>query len=481
MASPEEKDKIENQETQKVPVETQEEREISPEEFLQDADIKKQEFEAQTEREIKNLNSVNLDEQKFNEIKKEDQIEKKLDETNQEAGVIIQNAKNEVEPNQNLEKKIIETLKVPEILVEEQRSAQLLSVMFLGYLKERDIGDNTLIEETKKYFLDNPLNEKIINFFKEIGVKPEETEMETEKGEIDIESMYNLAVAYNNPERIKKAMQMIIEHKKPLENLEEIRKKLFENIELFDKEFSLSPLSKKFNEEIEKDKKQRLDNMDETRERIKKIIDFFKPDSKTTNVKKLILMPTDQLSDKNSGRAFDFGNEIILKTNIENVDNLDHEFSHGIINPIVDKLDQKLTASQKEKITNLTNSKLKKEYGEDYYSLLCEELIRTYNDIFKKDRKLENLEDFNKKIEKITEQELQQFISQNQELKERCESLDIFTKNDFLNKSSEYFERFEKNQLRDLIFKLYEEYSTRKNLETNFEQFILDKLPSQII
>ena len=257
MASPEEKDKIENQETQKVPVETQEEREISPEEFLQDADIKKQEFEAQTEREIKNLNSVNLDEQKFNEIKKEDQIEKKLDETNQEAGVIIQNAKNEVEPNQNLEKKIIETLKVPEILVEEQRSAQLLSVMFLGYLKERDIGDNTLIEETKKYFLDNPLNEKIINFFKEIGVKPEETEMETEKGEIDIESMYNLAVAYNNPERIKKAMQMIIEHKKPLENLEEIRKKLFENIELFDKEFSLSPLSKKFNEEIEKDKKQK--------------------------------------------------------------------------------------------------------------------------------------------------------------------------------------------------------------------------------
>ena len=191
MASPEEKDKIENQETQKVSIETQEEKEISPEEFLQDADIKKQEFEAQTEKEINNLNSVNLDAQKFNEIKKEDQIEQKLDETNQEVGVIIQNAKNEVKSNQDTKKesessqsdenKLLEMLK--EKIEKSDKLEDIFSILKETLQEQKERSDLKMLFTSFKFTTDDG-NEKLINindYFEETIKKIEEISNDTEK------------------------------------------------------------------------------------------------------------------------------------------------------------------------------------------------------------------------------------------------------------------------------------------------------------
>jgi hypothetical protein len=107
--------------------------------------------------------------------------------------------------------------------------------------------------------------------------------------------------------------------------------------------------------------------------------------------------------------------------------------------------------------------------------------IRTYNDVLKKGEKPQTYEDFAQKISNISEEQFQKFLAQSESLKARCKELGIKTIEDFKNKSQEYFERFERNQLRDLIFEIYQEYLSRPNKEAeNFEQFILAKFSVRI-
>jgi hypothetical protein len=366
-----------------------------------------------------------------------------------------------------------EVLQTPEISVREEREAQLLSFILKAKNPEWGDIDNPLAVETKKFFVENPLSSEVSGFLDEIRALQE--------GGVDEEVLYTLAFTYGHPERNEGAFEVITKHKSYIENPQELQQKLFHVLEVFSQSFSLSPLSEKLSVEIEKDKEAREEILDETKARIEKLISFFKPDSKTTEIRKISLMPTDPLDRVNTGSAFVFGEELVLKTHIDNPDNLEHEFSHSMINPIVEKLSQQLTDEQKEKISQLANKKLKQDYGEEYFSLLCEEFIRTYNDVFKKGEKPQSHEDFVRKISDISEEQFQKFLAQSESLKARCAELEITTIEDFKNKSQEYFERFEKNQLRDLIFEIYQEYSNRHNKETeNFEQFVLTKFSARI-
>jgi hypothetical protein len=85
------------------------------------------------------------------------------------------------------------------------------------------------------------------------------------------------------------------------------------------------------------------------------------------------------------------------------------------------------------------------------------------------------------KISGITENQFQKFLTESENLKARCEQLGITSIEDFKNKSQEYFEKFERNQLRDLVFEIYQEYINRPDKEAkNFEQFVLAKFLSKI-
>lgn len=364
-----------------------------------------------------------------------------------------------------------EVMKTPEIVVQEEKGAQLFSLLLKAENSNWGETETPLSKETVKYFRDNPIGPEILKTIKNFH-----------EGGIDEETLYNFALTYQHPERVEKVLEMVEKYKPNVKNPQEVYQKVLTLLEHFDQTFSTSPLAEKFSAEIERDRNERLQRIEETKKRIEKLIDFFKPDSKTTNVKKINFVPTDPLYKKNSGRAFSvFPGEQIIISHIDNVDNQDHEFCHAIINPIVEKLSQQLTDEQKEKISQLASEKLKQDYGDDHFSLLCEEFIRTYNDVFKRGEKPQTYEDFVQKISSITEDQFQKFLADSQNLRARCEQLEIKTIEDFKNKSREYFEKFEKNQLRELIFKLYQEYCSRPNKEVeNFEKFVLEKFPTRI-
>jgi hypothetical protein len=364
-----------------------------------------------------------------------------------------------------------EIMKTPEIVVQEEKGAQLFSLLLKAENSNWGETETPLSKETVKYFRDNPISPEILKTIKNFH-----------EGGIDEETLYNFALTYQHPERVEKVLEMVEKYKPNVKNPQEVYQKVLTLLEHFDQTFSTSPLAEKFSAEIERDRNERLQRIEETKKRIEKLIDFFKPDSKTTNVKKISFVPTDPLYKKNSGRAFSvFPGEQIIISHIDNVDNQDHEFCHAIINPIVEKLSQQLTDEQKEKISQLASEKLKQDYGDDHFSLLCEEFIRTYNDVFKRGEKPQTYEDFVQKISSITEDQFQKFLADSQNLRARCEQLEIKTIEDFKNKSREYFEKFEKNQLRESIFKLYQEYCSRPNKEVeNFEKFVLEKFPTRI-
>ena len=366
-----------------------------------------------------------------------------------------------------------EVLKTPEISISEEREAQLLSFILKAKNPEWGTDDTPLAVDAKNYFSENPLNSEVSEFLDEIHA--------LQKGGVDEEILYMLALTYEHPGRNKEIFKFIDKYKPYIKNPPELQQKLFHILEVFDQSFSSSPLAEKLSVEIEKDKKARGEILADTQVRIEGLISFFKPDSKTTRTKKISLMTTDPLYKKNQGYGFTFGEESVLKTHIDNTHNLEHEFSHSIINPIVEKLSQQLTDEQKEKISQLANKKLKQDYGDGHFSLLCEEFINTYGNVFKMGEKPQTYEDFVRKISSISEEQFQEFLVPGENLKARCAELGINTIEDFKNKSQEYFEKFERNQLRDLIFEIYQEYSNRPDQETeNFERFVLAKFSAKL-
>lgn len=364
----------------------------------------------------------------------------------------------------------IEVMKTPEIVIQEEQGSQLFSLLRKAEDPKWGETETPLAKETMEYFKKNPLSPEILETIKEFN-----------KQDVDEETLYNMALTYQHPERAKMVFELAKKYKPHIKNPQGIYQKFLTIIEVFDKSFSESQLANKFTKAIEQDKNKRIEKIEESKKRIESLIIFFKPDIKTTNIKKVSFIPNDPLQKENSGQAFNvFPGEQIIRSHIDNVLNQDHEFLHGVINRIVDKLSEVLTNEQKDKISQLANNKLKKDYGDDFYSLLCEEFIRTYTEIIYSEEKPKKYEDFKEKINIIKNEQFQKFLIESTSLKERCDELDIKTIEDFKNKSQEYFNKFERNELRDIIFEMYQEYSNRPDKSTNFEQFVLEKLPTAI-
>lgn len=362
-----------------------------------------------------------------------------------------------------------EIMKFPEICIAKEDAAQLLSVILK--IKNKEWGaNNEIADEIKEYFQKNSLDSNVSSFFDDVK--------NLEPGEVDEETLYILALTKEHEERDSGAFSVIERYKPNIKEPYQLQQKLFASLELFKKQFSDSPIFKKIDDFIVEDISKREENIESTKKQIKVLIDFFKPSPHTTKIDKVSLMPTDPLYKKDSGYAFVFDNELILKNHIDNPDNLDHEFSHSIINPIVEKMSKYLSDNQKDRISELANNKLKQDYGLKYFSLLCEELIRTYNDIFKKGERPQTLDDFKQKISTIDNNVLQKVLIENTDLANRFKQLNISDIDDLVEKAELYFDKFEKNELRDIIFNLYQEYSGLNDKDgINFENFILKRLP----
>ena len=191
-------------------------------------------------------------------------------------------------------------------------------------------------------------------------------------------------------------------------------------------------------------------------------------------------MPTDFLYHEKSGTAFEFGDTTILRSHIDNPSNLEHEFLHSVINPIVEKLSKQLTDNQKQRIINLASFRLKVEedYGNHYESLLCEEIIRTYGENIKDPRKPLSYDDFVSIVNGISEEEFKEELSNNENLKKGCAMLEITNAKGLRERSREYYEQFVSGgELRNIVYAFYQKYIQEKarNSKINFEEFVLEK------
>ncbi len=368
-----------------------------------------------------------------------------------------------------------EVIKLPEFDVREERGTTLLSILLKGYDFDWGGHYHQLSGEIKNFFEQNPLDEKATKFLEEIKI--------LEDDGTDEEALYNIALTYKQPEREEELFNFINEYKDYIEDPQKLQSELFSVLEQLENDLP-SELMNQFIKATNEDIKKRESAIQEIQERIKDLIDFFKPSPQTTKVEKITILPTDFLYRKESGSAFEFGNEIILRSHIDNPGGLEHEFLHSVINPIIDKLSEKLSDEQKQKIINFGSYKLRAEqsYGENFYILLCEEFIRTYNDVIQRGEKAMNSEDFAQRINGIDEDKFMELIQENKNLKSNCDQLEIKNSQDLKDKSKEYFDKFEHNKLREIIFNFYQRYIQEKEKDDkiNFEEFVLKEFKEEI-
>lgn len=369
-----------------------------------------------------------------------------------------------------------EVMKLPEVVVKEESGPMFLSILLRGYNPSFGGNDHELSGEINEYFIQYQLNEDSIKFLSEIKALEEDG--------VDEEVLFNMALTYKNEDRIEDLFKFISKYKKSVKNPEEIRKKLLEIIRDMDEGLP-EILKQKFKSNISADIKKREQNLDDSKQKIQSLIDFFNPKSDTTSIEKVVLLPTDFLMSKKSGTAFNFDKELYIISHVDNPHNLEHEFLHSVINPIVDKLEKQLSDEEKQKISSLASYQLKVEQkcGYEYYSLLCEELIRTYNDVFQHGGQLLSYEDFVKKIDDISEEKFYFLIKKkDSSFKKNCAKLQIATLEDLKNKSQEYFINFEKNDLRKIIFSLYQDFVKEKENNNNlsFEEYVLKEFSNKL-
>ena len=368
-----------------------------------------------------------------------------------------------------------ETMKTPEVFVKEEKDATLLSILLRGYKNDFGSHEHELSRKVDEFFEQNPLDEKSIKFLTEIKA--------LDKNGIDGETLFNVALTYENEDSVNDLFEFISNHKEHIQNPEELRKNLLAIINDLENKLP-EKLKQEFSKATLEDIKLREQNIEDSKQRIKNLIDFFRPQTGTTKTKNVALLPTDFLMSKKSGAAFNFENDLYISSHVDNPHNMEHEFLHCVINPIVDKLDKQLSDEQKQKISSLANNRLKIEqgYGQEYYSLLCEEFIRTYNDVFQHGEQPITHEDFVQKINSLNEEQFNALLEGKESFKKHCAQLQIKTFDDFKNNSQEYFDAFEKNNLREIIFSFYQNFVKEKdsNNDISFEEFVLKEFNNRI-
>ncbi|MBU4141592.1 hypothetical protein KKE99_01820, partial [Patescibacteria group bacterium] len=130
--------------------------------------------------------------------------------------------------------------------------------------------------------------------------------------------------------------------------------------------------------------------------------------------------------------------------------------------------------------------KLKQHYGENSNTLLNESFIRTYVNFFEKGSGPYNYEYLKEYLKKRTpeanKKEFQDSLRYDKEFKQRMDVMGISNFKEFSEISKEYFEKYEKDILGNIIYGFYEDY--RKELQNNekliFEDFVLEKFAGYI-
>jgi hypothetical protein len=219
------------------------------------------------------------------------------------------------------------------------------------------------------------------------------------------------------------------------------------------------------------------EHIPEVEERLAEINAYFNP-AEGEYPRRIVLVPSDTiLSSANSGSSYHIGDTVVILAHSGNIDNVGHEFLHGIVNPMTEALQERLP---EQRIVALASDKYKIDegYGEHALSLLNEELIRTYNDVVRNGEALPSLEGFKSRLSEITDEDLAGILASDPGTSRRLEQMGIASLDELKSRAEEYFERYMKNELREKIFGLYREYDEQKRVlpDLKFKDFFAERV-----
>ncbi|MDD4289951.1 MAG: hypothetical protein PHH83_01590 [Patescibacteria group bacterium] len=203
-------------------------------------------------------------------------------------------------------------------------------------------------------------------------LKEEDKELLELVNKNDRETLQWLTMTFDHPERNYSVFLNIKENKEHIDNPQDTRNKLFNILEKHKNDFLQD---NNFESDIS-----------EYSERMKKLIEYFKPIDLESRVQNVIKVYADNIVDNpQQCWAIKINKDAFMLSHSQNQDNFDHEFIHIFINPIVDKLSEQFSEIDKEKLKKMIHPKLLEQYGGDFKSALCEVIIRVYGDDFKRD------------------------------------------------------------------------------------------------
>lgn len=276
---------------------------------------------------------------------------------------------------ENIVPKEYEPLPTPEIVIQREPGLELLSLL---YILARPGWGNTE-HPLAKAVHEHRATFQAVTKFSAFLAKYEAT--------VDEETLYNLALTYDDLKRFDAIATELKEHKRhSREALQDICHELIEIIKTCASDLDASPLKS----QLEDFRRTDLEKREALREKytatIRQLNAFFHPDAQTAAVRQLIIVPTDPLLHRYQGRAYSFAENLVIMSNIDNWLNFQHEYLHSVINPIVDKL--QMTEAQGQAVIDGTDQALIEDYGQRPRSLLNEQIIRVYTRYFSRGKEL---------------------------------------------------------------------------------------------
>lgn len=285
---------------------------------------------------------------------------------------------------------------------------------------------------------------------------------------IEDEEMLNMfAFAHNHPEFTDEILEQVKKYKShikesPHETFERVGK-ILEGME------ESSPVE----EEAQRLAKEWEGKTKEVAERTSRSVEYFRSHS---TVDRVVLVSIE--NDEYSGRSFRVGGEAIIMSNPDNLDNVDHEFLHCILNPVIEDAYNKLSPKEQERLVELSGAKLRQDYGEYPLSLLNEEVIRTYNDFVKMNRSPATKTEFLENVSKLSPKDFEKERKGNESFQTRLAKLKIDSFDKFKERAGEYFDMFERDELRERTFTFYKGYADAAEADqgVTFERYFSERV-----
>ncbi|MFH1048841.1 MAG: hypothetical protein V1732_04215 [Patescibacteria group bacterium] len=117
----------------------------------------------------------------------------------------------------------------PEIIIKSEKGINLMSFMLKGYDPKWGDNNHELSKATNKYFRNNPLGGEIRKTLDNLNV--------LNKDGINQEILFNIALSYQNPKRLKETSANLIRDEE-IENPDELQMKLLESMEYLNEELN---------------------------------------------------------------------------------------------------------------------------------------------------------------------------------------------------------------------------------------------------